>query len=55
MSVVVKELKSVRPPLNWEPFERSETAAFAKRKHTRNGIPVPALQNVVFEAHWPLH
>ena len=50
MSVVVRELKSVRPPLNWEPFERNETTAFVARKHTRNGIPLPALQSVVFEA-----
>lgn len=50
MNIVVRELKSVRPPLNWEPFERNETAAFVKRKHTRNGVPFPALQSVVFEA-----
>lgn len=50
MNIVVRELKSVRPPLIWEPFERNETAAFVARKHTRNGIPIPALQSVVFEA-----
>lgn len=50
MSIVVRELKNVRPPLSWEPFERKETAAFVERKNKQNGIPIPALQNVVFEA-----
>ena len=49
MNIVVRELKRVRPPLNWEPFERNETAAFVKRKHTRNGVPFPALQSVVLD------
>lgn len=50
MSIVVRELKGVRPPLSWEPFERKETAAFVERKNKQNGIPILALQNVVFEA-----
>jgi Z1 domain len=50
MSIVVRELKSVRPKLNWKPFERKETTAFVDRKNKKNGIPIPALHNVVFEA-----
>jgi len=50
MNITVRELTSVRPPLNWEPHERTETTEFVDRKHTRNGIPKPALYNVVFEA-----
>lgn len=50
MTVVVRELKNVRPPLAWEPQQGDETTDFVERKHAQNGIPKPALQGVVFEA-----
>jgi hypothetical protein len=50
MNLVVRELRNVTPPLNWEPFQGSETTEFVQRKHTPNGILKPALRIVVFEA-----
>lgn len=50
MSVVVKELKDVRPPLLWEPAVGAETDDFVKRKQANDQIPPEALQRVVFEA-----
>ncbi|WP_104657441.1 Z1 domain-containing protein [Ralstonia insidiosa] len=50
MSVVVKELKDVHPPLLWEPAVGAETDDFVKRKHANDQIPHEALQRVVFEA-----
>jgi hypothetical protein len=50
LSITVRELKDVRPPLLWEPDVGQETEAFIKRKHESAGIPVAALESVVFEA-----
>lgn len=50
MTVVVRELKNVRPPLKWEPVQGNETTDFVKRKSTLDNIPKSALQGVVFEA-----
>lgn len=50
MTVTVRELKEVKPPLLWEPKEGSETTRFVERKHAQAGIPLKALENVVFEA-----
>lgn len=50
MTITVRELKDVRPPLLWEPKEGSETTRFVERKHAQAGIPKSALENVVFEA-----
>lgn len=50
MSIVVKELKDVRPPLLWEPNAGPETDDFVKRKQANDQIPPAALQRVVFEA-----
>lgn len=50
MTVTVRELKNVRPPLVWEPVQGEETTAFVQRKHERAGIPKEALSTVVFEA-----
>lgn len=50
MTITVRELKDVRPPLLWEPREGSETTRFVERKHAQAGIPKSALENVVFEA-----
>lgn len=50
MTITVRELKDIRPPLLWEPKEGSETTLFIERKHSQAGIPKSALENVVFEA-----
>lgn len=50
MTITVRELKDVRPPLLWEPREGAETSRFVERKHVQTGIPKNALENVVFEA-----
>lgn len=50
MTLTVRELKDVRPPLLWEPAEGNETTRFVERKHSQTGIPKKALENVVFEA-----
>lgn len=50
MTITVRELKDVRPPLLWEPREGGETTRFVERKHAQAGIPKSALEHVVFEA-----
>lgn len=50
MTITVRELGNVIPPLLWEPIEGSETQRFVDRKHSQANIPKPALENVVFEA-----
>lgn len=50
MSITVRELKDVIPPLLWEPKQGDETSRFIERKHAQTGIPKNALENVVFEA-----
>lgn len=50
MTITVRELKNVRPPLLWEPKQGDETTRFVQRKHAQAGIPKNALENVVFEA-----
>lgn len=50
MTITVRELKDVTPPLLWEPKEGAETMRFVERKHMHAGIPRSALENVVFEA-----
>ena len=50
MSIIVRELKDVVPPLLWEPTEGNETVRFVERKHNQTGISKKALEGVVFEA-----
>jgi hypothetical protein len=50
MTTIVRELKSIRPPLKWEPIQGKETTDFIDRKHSTSQIPKSALQDVVFEA-----
>lgn len=50
MTITVRELKNVRPPLRWEPKQGEETTRFVNRKSEKAGIPKEALENVVFEA-----
>lgn len=50
MTITVRELKDVRPPLLWTPAQGEETTRFVERKHALTGIPKSALDNVVFEA-----
>lgn len=50
MTITVRELKDVQPPLLWEPKEGPEVRRFVQRKHDQAGIPKVALEKVVFEA-----
>jgi len=50
VSVIVRELKDVRPPLLWEPRPGAETNDFVDRKHKATGIPRDSLAGAVFEA-----
>lgn len=50
MSITVRELRDVRPPLLWEPQQGDETTRFVNRKHEKAKIPQESLANVVFEA-----
>ncbi len=50
MTIIVRELKDVTPPLLWPPKEGAETIRFVERKHKLANIPRSALENIVFEA-----
>ena len=50
MTITVRELKDVRPPLLWTPEQGEETTRFVERKHSLTRIPKTALDNVIFEA-----